>query len=287
MLEKAIEGEESSQRFIKSLCGKLLHVRCLIEHSKYKLGQIIMAANQTEKMTAIVAVSDWCRSDFFWWKNALPVYSYRSPLVDPDRKPGPLAVVSHTDAAGGSLRSFGKGVGRTIFQDIWTFVMWGKKINGKGITSDGKGYENLMSAWELLGPLLTVSAVPERVRNKQVAVMVDNEGSVRMHKKGWTTKCQLCNTILVALNEVALALNVDLFIEKIRRCSNNEAKAADALSKADFRFFRKMMPEARPGPVRIPVALSKWIQDPKPDRFLGVKILTEMSTSTRMLGFNT
>ena len=78
-----------------------------------------------------------------------------------------------------------------------------------------------------------------------------------------------------------------MFIEKIRRCSNNEAKAADALSKADFRFFRKMMPEARPGPVRIPVALSKWIQDPKPDRFLGVKILTEMSRSTRVLGFNT
>ena len=287
MLEKAIEGEESSQRFIKSLCGKLLHLKCLIEHSKYKLGQIIMAANQTEKMTAVVAVSDWCRSDFFWWKNALPVYSYRSPLIDPDRKPGPLAVVSHTDAAGGSLRSFGKGVGMTIFPDIWTFVMWGKKINGEGITSDGKGYENLMSAWELLGPLLTVSAAPDRVRNKQVAVMVDNEGSVRMHKKGWTTKCQLCNTILVALDEVAVGLNVDLFIEKIRRCSNNEAKAADALSKADFRFFRKMMPKARPGPVRIPIALSKWIQDPKPDRFLGVKILTEMSRSTNILGFNT
>ena len=58
MLEKAVKGEESSQRFIKS--GKLLHVKCLVEHSKYKPGQIIMAANQTEVITAVVAVSDCC-----------------------------------------------------------------------------------------------------------------------------------------------------------------------------------------------------------------------------------
>ena len=96
----------------------------------------------------------------------------------------------------------------------------------------------------------------------------------------------ICNTIFVAINERAVALNVDLFVEKIRRCSNNEAKAADALSKADFVFFRKLMPKARPGPEKIPVALSMWIQDPKPDRFLGLKMLTEMSVKTKILGFN-
>ena len=123
------------------------------------LSQIIIAANQTDNMDAIVGVTDWCRSDFLWWKQALPVYSYRSSLIDPDRRAGPMAILSHTDAAGGSLRSFGKGVGMIISPDIWTFVMWGKKINGEGITADGKGYENLMSAWELLGPLLT--ALPQ------------------------------------------------------------------------------------------------------------------------------
>ena len=286
MLEKAIEGEESSQRFIKSLCGKLIHIRCLIRHSKYMLSQIIIAANQTDNMDAIVGVTDWCRSDFFWWKQALPVYSYRSSLIDPDRRAGPMAILSHTDAAGGSLRSFGKGVGMIISPDIWTFVMWGKKINGEGITADGKGYENLMSAWELLGPLLTVCSAPDRIRNKQVVTMVDNEGAVRMYQKGWTTKCQLCNTIIRAINEIAVGLNVDLFVEKIRRCSNKEAKAADALSKSDFRFFRKLIPNARPGPEKIPVALSKWISDPKPDRFLGLKILTEMSVRTQILGYN-
>ena len=42
-----------------------------------------------------------------------------------------------------------------------------------------------MSAWELLGPLLVVCTAPEKVRNKQVVAMVDNEGSVRMYNKGW------------------------------------------------------------------------------------------------------
>ena len=286
MLEKAIEGEESSQRFVKSLCGKLIHLRCLVDGSKFKMGQIILAANQTEVMTARVSVTDWCRSDLFWWKQALPVHSYRSPLVDPDRRPGPAAIISHTDAAGGSLRSFGKGVGMTIFPDIWTFVMWGKKINCGEITSDGKSLDSLMSAWELLGPLLTLCTAPDRVRNKQVVVMVDNEGSVQMFAKGWTTKCQICNSILVAIHEIAMALNVDLFVDKIRRCSTDQARAADALSKADFCSFRQLMPEATPGPKMVPVALSKWIQHPGPDRFLGLNILAEMSKKTFVLGFN-
>ena len=83
-----------------------------------------------------------------------------------------------------------------------------------------------------------------------------------------------------------MGLNVDLFVDKIRRCSNDEAKAADALSKSDFGFFRKLMPKARPGPERIPLALSLWINDPKPDRFLGLRILTEMSGRTQVLGYN-
>jgi hypothetical protein len=286
MLEKAIEGEESNQRFIKSICGKLLHLRCLVENSKFRMGQIIQAANQTDVMTARVSVTDWCRSDFFWWKTALPVFSHRSALVDPDRKPSPSAILAHTDAAGGSARSFGKGVGMAIYPYIWTFVQWGIKINRGAKMANGKCLDSLLSAWELLGPLLVVCAAPDKVRNRQVEVMVDNEGSVRMFAKGWTTKCQLCNTIMVAINEIAVALNTDVFVTKIRRCSNEQAKAADALSKFDLKSFREMMPMANPGPQGVPSALTKWIADPQPDRFLGLKILTEMSRNTKLLGFN-
>ena len=145
--------------------------------------------------------------------------------------------------------------------------------------ANGKCLDSLLSAWELLGPLLVVCAAPDKVRNKQVEVMVDNEGSVRMFAKGWTTKCQLCNTIMVAINEIAVALNPDVFVTKIRRCSNEQAKNADALSKLDLKSFREMMPMANPGP-------QKWVADSQPDRFLRLKILTEMSRNTKLLGFN-
>ena len=116
-------------------------------------------------------------------------------------------------------------------------------------------------------------------------VMVDNEGSVRMYEKGWTTKCQLCNTLLVAINQVASALGVDLFITKIRRCSNAQAIAADALSKMDMVEFRKCMPDANKGPERVPRVLTKWIESPISDRFLGTKILAEMSSYTELLDY--
>ena len=134
----------------------------------------------------------------------------------------------------------------TIFSSTWTFVQWGNKINS-GASGDGnKNLDSRMSAWELLGPLLVVCTAP--VRNKQVVAMVDNEGSVRMYNKSSTAKCQLCNTLLVAINDVVVALNTDLFVEKITRCSNKQATAADALSKMDLKTFRRMMPKASPGP---------------------------------------
>ena len=286
MLEQAIEGDGTNQRFIKSLCGKLLHLRFLVSNSKYRMGQIIIAANQTDEMEARVSISDWCRSDCFWWKTHLPVCSHRSELTDPDRRPNVNALVAHTDAAGGSTKSFGKGVGMAIFPNTWTFVQWGNKINRGDLGEGNKNLNSRMSAWELLGPFLVVCAAPNTVRNKQVVVMVDNEGSVRMYNKGWTTKCQICNTLLMAINEVAIALNTDLFVNKITRCSDSQATAADALSKMDLKTFRQMMPLASPGPLKVPNALTMWIKDPQPDRFLGLKILTEMSRYTAVLGYN-
>ena len=46
------------------------------------------------------------------------------------------------------------------------------------------------------------------------------------------------------------------------------------------------MPAANQGPNHVPSALTRWIEYPVPDRFLGLKILTEMAMSTALLGFN-
>ena len=60
---------------------------------------------------------------------------------------------------------------------------------------------------------------------------------------------------------------------------------ADAISKSNFPTFRTLMRGSERFPRRAPTALINWVLDPKPDRDLGYKILHDMSTSTRVLGF--
>ena len=84
---------------------------------------------------------------------------------------------------------------------------------------------------------------------------------------------------------VTKALNVDLYIHHIPRCSCREALVADAISKGDFRVFRTLMRSAERFPRRAPKSLECWVKKPKPDRDLGDEILQDMSLYTRVLGY--
>ena len=106
---------------------------------------------------------------------------------------------------------------------------------------------------------------------------MDNSGSVTMWAKGWSRVCDLCNTILVALHQVSTALACELYITNIGRCSNKEAKAADALSKCDMNRFLINMPEANIAPEEVPGSLLQWIENSVPDRRLGERLNEEMS----------
>ena len=121
---------------------------------------------------------------------------------------------------------------------------------------------------------------------KQLEVFVDNDGSVRMWEKGWTTKCDLCNTILLALHQVSVALDIDVFVTDISRCSNTGAEAADALSKCDMNRFMHNMPDANIIPERVPAPLLRWLENPKPDRRLGHRILRNLAKRCSVLNYN-
>ena len=112
---------------------------------------------------------------------------------------------------------------------------------------------------------------------KQLQVFVDNAGSVIMYRKGWSTVCDLCNTLLLAIHQLATALVCEVFITDIGRCSNRESIAADALSKCHMVRFLENMPEADMEPKEVPAALLKWIENPVPDRKLGKKMIEDLS----------
>ena len=288
LLKEIMDKGEATARNLKKVCGKLVDIRKLIPGSKFHLAHLLMAAGSItdrNEMENMVTVDDWCRADLMYFALVLPTYSSRAKLQDPDRKPDTWAVKSYTDAAGGTTESRGRGVGMTIYPNIWTYVPWGRRINEGWKAYDGKNLSHKMSAWELLGPLLTLVCGGNMLSGKQVEVFVDNVGSVTMWTKGWSTVCNLCNTILVAKHQVSTALACELFVTNIGRCSNKEAVAADALSKCDMGRFLVNMPEANIVPEEVPGALLKWIENPLPDRKLGDRIIKEMSEKWSMITY--
>ena len=75
---------------------------------------------------------------------------------------------------------------------------------------------------------------------------------------------------------MAVALGSRAFVRKIRRCSTPRAEAADALSKFDMTRFRRLVKTADKFPRPIPRVVSTWIQKPKVDLDLGLKIVLEL-----------
>ena len=141
-----------------------------------------------------------------------------------------------------------------------------------------------MSALELVGPLTVLTAGVELVRGRDLVIPVDNQGSVSIFRKGWCSGCSLATTLALAISEVAASIDCRLEIVKIKRCSNAEASAADAVSKADWSRLRQLMPRATPGPAKIPTALVNWVNNPVADRNLGENILREMGLVRTILG---
>ena len=290
MIIEALEDREVTVRFIKSLGGKLLTLRSLIKGAKFHLAHIIMASIQysaKEELDMTIRLSEWCCSDLYYFKLVLPVFSHRARLQDPDRKADlHSALHCYSDAAGGSRESLGRGVGAVIISTgLWSVITWGRRINEGWAAYDGKSLASKMSVWELVGPLLALTIGGNRLSGKQVIAWVDNDGSVSMYRKGWSTVCDLCNIIIVALYQVSIALDCELFIENITRCSNTGAEAADALSKFDILRFRKNMPEADLAPQEVPGSLLVWLENPVPDRLLGDRILREMKVKFELYNY--
>ena len=145
-----------------------------------------------------------------------------------------------------------------------------------------------MSALELVGPLVCVCADPDLVRCRAIRIWVDNIGSVRIWRKGYSNSCSLSTTLVRALAAVAAALGCRVFVEKVARCSSPPAVMADALSKAAFGKFREAAAAAawplRLEPAWVPPALLRWVATPVEDECLGRDILRDLRPRTELLG---
>ena len=147
----------------------------------------------------------------------------------------------------------------------------------------------MMSALELIGPLLVLSSGFAWCRNNPVRIWVDNAGSVFIWKKRYSTTCLLSSTLVKTIAAVAASLGCRVDLLKISRCSTPLADMADALSKCAFQRFWDIanvggFRDLPIGPAWVPVLLTAWLDAPALDDSLVQKILSERAKRSLVFG---
>jgi hypothetical protein len=288
-IRAALTADTLPQHEVWSLVGKILHYAPLIPDGKFNIGHLIKANSCSEDRRYPVHITaDMKRQLHFWWIMLRATDGLAGIPPPSNRQLPPWAIEFYTDAAGGSMLSIGQGTGG-IGPNFWFIVPWGRKINSSMRAADGKQLRKKMSALELVGPLICIAAGAAICRSRPVRIWVDNSGSVAIWRKGYSSSCSLCTTLVAAIGRLAAALGSVVSIEKITRRSDTGAILADELSKGKLRRFRDRLPDnwALPiEPATIPTAILQWIADPKPQPHLGDKILDELRRNTKLLHAN-
>ena len=70
-------------------------------------------------------------------------------------------------------------------------------------------------------------------------------------------------------------IGVCITVEKVRRCSNRGAYAADMISKGNLKELKRMLP-LRENPCEIPRSIISWVKDPRKDLNWSKAILNEL-----------
>jgi hypothetical protein len=286
-LAAAMAADEMRQADVWSVAGRIMHYAPLIPCGRFNLDHVLRANGLSVQKDFRVQVGpDLKRQLHFWYTMVLATSGLtRIPAVG--ATPPPWVRECYTDAAGGTMEGIGRGVG-AVSEEWWAYIPWPRKINCGVKAEDGKKLSRKLSALELVGPLLCVTAGHEFCRGRAVRVWVDNMGAVKIWEKGYSLSCALCTTIVKAIGTVAAGLGCQLFVEKITRCSTAGAEMADALSKADFMRFRQTAAASgwplAVAPARVPARLLAWLADPRPDEELGAKLLDEMAAWGAVLG---
>ena len=286
LLKEALESSELRQDKIWTIVGKIIHLKPLVPSGKFNVDYLLRVNHESEDGSAMVLLSDKVKGQLWFWYTALPLCSGMVSIPDPDRPIPPWAVNVYTDASGGTLNSPWHGVG-AVAKDWWAFCPWGKAINGGRLTSKGRRLDRVMSALELLGPLLVLAAGFRRFQNCEVNIWVDNAAGVCIWNKGYSSSCDLSSTVVKAVHTVGASIGCRVNITKITRCSVAMATMADALSKGAFlRFWGLVKEEGLDMPLDmawVPPSLVAWVLDPVDDPCLGDKIVRDLSQYAQVL----
>ena len=193
------------------------------------MDHLIRANSISDDRSHLVCITQEIKRQLWLWLTML------RPIPDPDAGLPPWAIEVYTDAAGGS-KDCNRWVG-AVTNSWWAFLPWSWKINLGGKSNTGRELGRMMSALELVGPMVVVSSGFCWCANNPMRIWVDNAGSVFIWHKGYSTTCFLSSTLVKAIATVAAGIGCQVDLVKITRCSTPLVDMADALSKCAFDRF--------------------------------------------------
>jgi len=132
------------------------------------------------------------------------------------------------------------------------------------------------AVYELLGVMLPILVVPERLANKVVLLKVDNQAVVWAWQKRHMKQDSLASVLLRAIHILEAAVNCQIIIEHLPRMSTAAAAAADRLSRDSTEQHEDLQLLTHPHPT-LPKKLSTWMKNPNMNWNLGFEIANEIN----------
>lgn len=284
-LKEALQAECMGEKEVKSLVGKLIHIKPLIPAARFNVNHI-MRWLALSNLSDRVAISEECKKQLQFWRDMLLTCNQRMTIPDTISEPPPWAINVYCDAAGGTLSEGGRGSGG-VCGPLWYFCHWPHTINSGRTRWQGKKVGRKLTALELMGPLIFLCCAPDAFRRQQAVFWIDNAGSVAVWEKGYSPHCTMSTVIVKAIATVAAGIGCTVTLKKITRCSNTGAKLADLLSKSDFQGFFTTADVAgwqlTQDPLPIPLSLIRWLSEPSGDIELCRVVYNYLTSKTAIL----
>ena len=289
-LYKVIDGTPVTNEEILKLVGRLQHYHRLVEGGKQERMWLTCLGDSLGSPARLVEPCPVAVSQARWWAINIPSSLEWSAIPDP-RELFPSQYVSlFPDAAGGSDTDIKLGFGGCVWLEEdplpWCYLAWSELIRTNRKNRDGVAFARKLSTLEAVAALGLLASEPALLKNKAVRIFSDNQGFVTAYRKAYTPDPYLM-TAVMAINNVARGLNINLDVQWSPRRSGVGEEIADDLSKGKLLGLAdRVKTRMRTNPSYIPKTLVTWLEHPTASRVLGQAMLDEMSHYVEVLRWN-
>ena len=221
---------------IQKLCGYLNFLcRCIVPGRVFLRHLYVSVSSDKLKQHHHVNITEENRLDLLVWRAFLTQpESVSRPFMDAN-----VFTALDIDMFSDASRNFKLGFGVYCGSE-WTYGQWNREFMEQN--------EPSIEYLELYGVTVAVMNWIKFFKNKEVALFCDNEAVVHMINNT-ASKCKNCMVLLRLITLKGLMHNVRIFAKYVNTKDNGKA---DALSRLDFKCFRRLGPTMNDLPSNIP-----------------------------------